>query len=410
MSKTSDFLIVGAGIIGFALARELFQRYPGVSIRILEKENSAGCHASGRNSGILHAGFYYSEDSLKARFTRDGNRRLRDYCAEQKIPLNDCGKLVVAVEQNEVAKLEELFHRAKTNGIDAHLITALEAQELEPRIVTIDKALWSPTTASVDPREVMRALENELLRAGVLIEKSTSYHSGSSDNIETSRGKFSAGHLINAAGLYADRIAHSLGFGREYRVMPFKGLYLYANSTIGKLRCHIYPVPDLKNPFLGVHYTLAADGQIKIGPTAIPAFWREQYNGLDGFNLHEASEVMRSNFALFLGDRAGYLNLAVKEVRKYFKKYMIDQAARMAIDVNASMFSDWGPAGIRAQLLNIRNRSLVNDFVVEGDANSTHILNAVSPAFTCAFPFAEYVVNRIEINSGLARISHQRAR
>lgn len=395
MIKTSDFLIIGAGIIGFAVARSLLKRDPGCSIQILEKESTAGFHASGRNSGVLHAGFYYSKDSLKARFTRDGNQSMREFCSEQKLPINNCGKLVVAINEDEVAGLEELFRRANVNNIDTSLITEEEAKELEPRIRTIDKALWSPTTSSVNPGDIMQALERELIAAGVKIDKGVSYHSSSGESVETSNGSYSTGHLINAAGLYADRIAHGMGFGEKYRVSPFKGLYLYANDKIGTFKRHIYPVPNLNNPFLGVHYTLTVDFGMKIGPTAIPAFWREQYSGMDGFNLQDLSESVLNNAALFIQDPNGYRKLATQEVRKYFKTTMVADAARMATNVDASMFSEWGSPGIRAQLLNIKERTLVNDFVFEGDSKSTHILNAVSPAFTCAFPFADYVVNNI---------------
>ncbi|MGH8550060.1 MAG: NAD(P)/FAD-dependent oxidoreductase [Methylococcales bacterium] len=393
--QKSDFLIVGAGIIGFAVARSLHRREPGSSIRILEKESSAGCHASGRNSGVLHAGFYYSEDSLKARFTRDGNQRMRAYCAEHALPIHSCGKLVVANCEAQIAGLEELFRRATRNGIETALISAIEARELEPRVRTVGKALWSPTTSSVNPLDILHSLERELAAARIQIDKGVCYESGGSALVKSNKGRYSAGHLINAAGLYADRIAHGLGFGLKYRVAPFKGLYLYANQRIGPFRRHLYPVPDLNNPFLGVHFTLTVDHGVKIGPTAIPALWREQYSGLKGFNLKEAGEAVLNNAALFFKDPHVYRKLAVQEIRKNFKKAMVDEAARMASDVDDSMFSDWGPPGIRAQLLDISKRSLVGDFVVEGDENSTHILNAVSPAFTCAFPFADYVAERI---------------
>ncbi|MGR9105868.1 MAG: L-2-hydroxyglutarate oxidase [Gammaproteobacteria bacterium] len=390
-----DFLIIGAGIIGFAIARALRERDNSCSIRILEKEGSAGSHASGRNSGVLHAGFYYSEDSLKARFTREGNQRMRAYCAEYRLPINDCGKLVLASSEAEVAGLEELFRRATRNGVETRLIAANDARELEPRMRTVDKALWSPTTASVNPLDVMRALERELQAAEVGIDKGVRYVAGDHVRVETNQGQYSAGHLINAAGLYADRIAHRFGFGRQYRVAPFKGLYLYANDRIGPFQRHLYPVPNLKNPFLGVHFTLTVDGRIKIGPTAIPALWREQYAGVKGFNPREIAETLRSNIGLFLADPRGYCTLAVREIRKNFKKAMVEEAARMATAIDDSMFSAWGPPGIRAQLLNVSEGSLVSDFVVEGDTHSTHILNAVSPAFTCAFPFADYVVEQI---------------
>lgn len=403
--RKSDFLIIGAGIIGFAVARALHRREPGCTLRILEKECSAGLHASGRNSGVLHAGFYYSEDSLKARFTREGNRRMRAFCAEHRLPVNACGKLVVANSEEETSGLEELSGRAARNGIETDLLTAVEARELEPRARTEGQALWSPTTSSVDPKRVMQALERELEAAGVAIDRGVRYLSGGAGTVETSNGRYSAGHLINAAGLYADRIAHGLGFGLQYRIAPFKGLYLCANERIGTFRRHLYPVPNLNNPFLGVHLTLTADHRVKLGPTAIPALWREQYGGLQGFSLREAGEALLSNAALFARDPRGYRSLAVQELKKVFRKAMVAEAARIAGGVDDSMFSGWGAPGIRAQLLDVNRGSLAGDFVVEGDSDSTHILNAVSPAFTCAFPFADYVVGRIKTNEAVPSVA-----
>jgi len=202
--------------------------------------------------------------------------------------------------------------------------------------------------------------------------------------------------VINAAGLYADRVARDFGFSERYRILPFKGLYLYSNEPAGAFRTNIYPVPDLRNPFLGVHFTIKADGHAKIGPTAIPAFWREQYHGFDNFSFRELVEVLIREAGLMLSANFDFRKLAIEEIQKYYRPHLASLAARLAHGVKASDYTHWGEPGIRAQLLDIKSRKLEMDFVIEGDEKSTHVLNAVSPGWTCSIPFAGYVVDLIE--------------
>ena len=394
--NTTDFLLIGGGIIGISIARELKSRYPDSSVCLLEKEDHCGLHASGRNSGVLHAGFYYTADSFKAKFTREGNQRLTEYCDAKNIKLNKCGKLVVAQNESELVWLDELMKRARKNGVPLESVTEEESQSIEPRVKTYQRALFSPTTSSVDPKELVASLLSEAIQEGVQIKSNSHYLRRSGKrSIQTSDGIYEAKYLINTAGLYADKIGRDFGFSRDYRILPFKGLYLYSEEPPGALRTHIYPVPDLANPFLGVHFTVTTDGKVKLGPTAIPAFWREQYEGWRNFNFNELTEIILRQAGLFLSSNFDFKTLAFGELQKYSKLKLVSLASSLAKGVDIKHYRRWGQPGIRAQLLNTREKKLEMDFVLEGDDQSMHILNAVSPGFTCALPFAEYVCDQI---------------
>lgn len=395
--KKADFLLIGGGIIGISIARELKKRYPTSSVCILEKESECGLHASGRNSGVLHAGFYYTADSLKARFTRDGNKKLTEYCDAKNIKINKCGKLVVAQNESELKWLDELMVRASKNRVPLESITAEETVAIEPRAITFQRALFSPSTSSVNPHDLLQALQLDAITEGVEIITNIQYLQRKKNKvIQTSNGPFEAGYFINVAGLYADKIGRDFGFSEDYRVLPFKGLYLYSNEPAGSLKTHIYPVPDLANPFLGVHLTVTTNGKVKLGPTAIPAFWREQYEGWDNFNFNELSEILLRQAGLFLSSNFDFKALAFREIKKYSRTKLVSLASSLAKGIEIKNYRQWGKPGIRAQLLNIREKKLEMDFVLEGDKESMHILNAVSPGFTCALPFAEYVCDQID--------------
>jgi L-2-hydroxyglutarate oxidase LhgO len=214
--------------------------------------------------------------------------------------------------------------------------------------------------------------------------------------VRTLAGDFEAGYVVNAAGLYADRVARDFGFSEDYRILPFKGIYLYSDEPAGAIRTNIYPVPDLRNPFLGVHFTLLVDGRAKIGPTAIPAFWREQYKGFGNFKFDEFAEIIFRDLGLLFFSGFDFKRLAVEETLKYYRPRLVNLASTLLDNVRLENFRHWGKPGIRAQLLNIKNRKLEMDFVIQSDSRSLHVLNAVSPAWTCAQPFAKYVCDKIE--------------
>lgn len=399
MKLNTDFLVIGGGVIGMHLALEAKRRFPQSVVTLIEKERQIGLHASGRNSGVLHAGFYYTADSLKARFTRDGNQALTRYCEERGLRINKCGKLVVAQDEQRLAGLRELLSRGQRNGVELHEVTEREAREIEPRAKTCRQALFSPSTSSVDPSEVMAALLADAISAGIRVETDTAYCGCTENGVVTNRGQFSAGYVINASGLYADHVARDFGYSQDYRILPFKGLYLYNNEPAGSLRTHIYPVPDLRNPFLGVHFTVAVDGRSKIGPTAIPALWRENYHGLSNFSAREMTEIAGLELGLLWRNELGFRRLAYSELTKQSRRKMVKLASELATDVTVKNYTRWGKPGIRAQLYDMKKRRLEMDFRFEGDARSFHVLNAVSPAFTCAQPFTRYLFDEIEVRS-----------
>lgn len=391
-NKNCDVLIIGAGVIGLCIAKILKENSPKSKILIIEKEDEIAFHSSGRNSGVLHAGFYYTADSMKAKFTKQGCAYWKNYCEENSIKKNDCGKVVVTRNEEELESLTELFKRAEVNGVDLQEIDAKSLKELEPRAITHKKAGWSPSTSTVNPKEVMQSLYRELIENGVEVSFSTSYLDSKGNTVKTNSGSIEAGYVINAAGLHADTIARKYGFSSEYRILPFKGLYLYADKSAPKFKRHIYPVPNLHNPFLGVHHTLTVDGESKIGPTAIPALWREQYNGLTRFDIQEFIQILGDEISLMFSKEFDFKNLAMQEIKKYSRTRLVNESAEMATDVHLKNYTSWGKPGIRAQLFHTKKRKLEMDFIFEFDKDSLHVLNAVSPAFTCAMPFSEYLL------------------
>ncbi len=406
MEESADYLIIGAGIIGLAIARELKMRFPSAEILVIDKEPDVAYHSSGRNSGVLHAGFYYSADSLKAKFTREGNQMMKEYCRQKNLKLNECQKVVVANDESELPALYELEKRGLKNGVDVKIISEEELKKIDPNAKTYKFALYSPSTATVDPVEVNMSVKNDLREAGVKFLFSDGYRKKLDQHtILTMKGhRVTATKIINAAGLYADRIARDFQFSKNYTIIPFKGIYLKYTLKDKPIKTNIYPVPNLKNPFLGVHFTVTVDGIIKIGPTSIPAFWRENYKGWSNFRIRELFNILGWEARLFLTNAFGFRSLAFDEIRKYNKKYFVGLATKMVHEIKTEGFTEWSKPGIRAQLLNKKTLELVMDFVVEGDQDSIHVLNAVSPAFTCSFPFARWVVDNYIIKNEELRI------
>ena len=388
-----QILIIGSGIIGLSIAKAIKAKNGSAIITVVEKEPKEAMHSSGRNSGVLHAGFYYTADSLKAKFTKDGNAAWTKFCDDRGLPINKCQKVVVAKDESELAGIEELYKRGIKNGVDVKIIDEAELLDIDPNVKTHKKALYSPTTSTVDPTLLCAELRYELEKEGVLFIFGDGYASKIDGGIKLKSGKsLQADKIINCAGLYADKVAKDFGFGNDYTIIPFKGIYLKYSKADMPIKTNIYPVPNLKNPFLGVHYTITVDGTIKIGPTAIPAFWRENYKGCENFRISELVDIISNEIRLFAKNAFGFRSLAYEEMQKYNKGYFVSLATSMVKNIDKSGFRDWSKPGIRAQLLNTKTSELVQDFVVEGDGQSIHVLNAVSPAFTAALPFGEWVV------------------
>jgi (S)-2-hydroxyglutarate dehydrogenase len=389
---SSDYLIIGAGAIGVATGIALLEENPRLKILIAEKELEIGKHASGRNSGVIHAGFYYSPDSLKAKFCKEGNAELKKLATKHDIPVRQIGKVVVVRNELESQRLGELFNRGVKNGIDIELLEAKYLRNFEPLAVTFEQFIWSPTTAVSDPKSILNAMKSEFESRGgsIVTGFKVSLKKHNSELIDTS-GNFSAKFFINAAGAQSDRIARNVGVGLDYAMVPFMGVYRVTNESNLPLRTLVYPVPHPINPFLGVHFTLTTDGKIKIGPTAIPTIGREQYSLTNGWSLSDLYQTIIGTGSLIKGNAHSMTDMIRSEMPKLFESIIVKESKQLV--PLAGTVKKWSkkPPGIRAQLVHIPTGKLEQDFKVVKFLNSVHILNAVSPGWTCSVPFGRYV-------------------
>jgi len=386
---TKKIVISGGGILGISIGIAILKNNKQIEVELHEKEARVAEHASGRNSGVLHAGFYYSPESLKAKFCREGNAQLQFYIKKYDVPYARPGKVVLAQSESELAGLVKLYDRGIKNGVDLEMRPARDLARIEPLAATNHDFLWSPTTGVSDPIKVTEALAREFVSLGgsIKLGSEITFRGGLRANGES----ISADHFINAAGAYSIDLAHAMGFGSEYRVMPFLGTYKQVDQKTLPIRTLIYPVPHPVNPFLGVHFTLTIDNKVKIGPTAIPILGKEQYRLADGFTLRDIKDFLRNTTSIVRGEKHNLGSIAISEFPNLIEKTLLQRAAKLV--PSASSVNRWGKKrpGIRSQLLNVSKGELVQDFVVEGDGRSTHVLNAVSPGWTAAMPFGEYV-------------------
>jgi len=389
--------IIGGGITGLALARELALR-GGKSIAVFEKEPSLAVHASGRNSGVLHAGYNLKPGSLKASFCVEGNRLLRDYCRKRGVALVEGGILVAACRQNEIPVIEELEKRARANGVPG--VKILEPKEMalvEPNAAGL-LALHAPSGASIDAPALVSAVAEEIKSLGVDIHLGCAVEdareSGSKYELLTNRGAYQCEKLINCAGLHVDEIAHKLGVGLKWRIIPVRGEYRRLRpERAGLIRSMIYPVPDLHFPFLGIHWTKTVKGDVIVGPNAVPALGREAYSWGQStfagvFDLAASAPawrlLLRRDFSRFL----------FNELKGSLSTSNFTRAARRLVpDVRPDDFIG-GPSGIRAQVID-RQGNLVEDFAIEKKGSSLHVLNVVSPGLTSSFAFARHLADNV---------------
>ena len=390
---SEKIVIAGGGILGFAIGIALLQRSKNLSVTIFEKESHVAEHASGRNSGVLHAGFYYSPESLKAKFCRDGNAQLRKIISKYNVPLKEIGKVVIAQSAAELAGLEKLYNRGIANGVRLEMTPKKDLSKYEPLAHSAFDFLWSPTTAVSDPIAVTEALAKEFVALGGKIEFNSEI--SFDGNLLNHGVEVPHDHFINSAGAYATNIAQSMGFAKDFRVMPFLGTYRQVPQARLPISTLIYPVPHPVNPFLGVHLTLTIDGMVKVGPTAIPILGREQYGFNFNFGAADPLNFIRNGISVALGKKHKISSVALSEFPNLFEKTVVKKVAKLV--PSAAGVKDWKKKrpGIRSQLLNITNGELVQDFVIESDSKSTHVLNAVSPGWTAALPFGDYVAEKV---------------
>ena len=392
MNKKVDFMIIGAGVVGLATGIALLERQTNLKVVICEKEKFIGLHASGRNSGVLHAGFYYSPDSLKAKFCREGNFEIRKLASEYNVGVKNTGKVVVATNAEELTRLEILHQRGIVNGVDLELLDENQIGRFEPLARTFTKFIWSPRTGVADPKEITQALLKKFLYLGGTVEfESKVSLCLKNGEIVDSSGRYHAEQVINAAGAQSDKIAKKVGVGKEYAMVPFMGVYRSTSSNTLPLRSLVYPVPHPVNPFLGVHFTITFDGKVKIGPTAIPIFGREQYSLFKGWNASDLIQTIKGVKALVEHDAHDLSAIISSEYPKFLTSKLAKEASKLV--PSSLAVTDWKrrPPGIRSQLVNTNSGRLEQDFIVKRESNSTHVLNAVSPGWTSALPFGRWV-------------------
>ncbi len=388
--------VVGAGIIGLAVARRLTQLRPDATVTVFEKEPGIATHQTGRNSGVVHAGIYYVPGSLKAQLCRRGAGLLREYCAEAGIPYVECGKLVVAVDDTEVERLRELERRAHANDVPGVVWLEADAlREVEPHVSAV-AGLHSPTTAITDYPAVARALRGDVEAAGgtvrVGLEVTGIAAAGRTVRVTVAGGGLELDRLVVCAGLQADRLARQAGDGREPTIVPFRGeYYRLVPRREGLVRGLVYPVPDPAYPFLGVHFTRRVDGGIDVGPNAVLALAREGYRRRD-VRIGDVRETLRSPGFRRLARR--HWRMGMRELRgSLLKSAFAAEARRYVPEVrNADLVR--GGAGVRAQALD-PDGSLVDDFRIARIGCVTAVRNAPSPGATSSLAIAEHVAGLV---------------
>ncbi len=397
--KNYDLIILGAGITGLSVARQQLIQDSDCKVLILEKELQVGLHGSGRNSGVLHSGIYYPTDTLKAKFCAEGAQLMAKYCIENDLPISRYGKVILPTKIEDDNQLDLLHKRAIKNGAEVEIISQNKLKQLEPEAYSItSRALYSPNTSVVDPHAVLNKIMLDLLGSGADIifgEKIVSADVGKSIISTNKNNLYKYSHLVNCTGQYSDLVSKIFHVGEQYTLLPFKGLYYGLNKKSNiQINGLIYPVPDLNVPFLGIHSVKLVDGDTYFGPTAIPAFGRENYHGFSGINMNDATSISYHLLRQYISNKKGFRRFTHQEVSLFLKSKFLENMRKIIPRLSSHDLDRSSKVGIRAQLLDKKRNELVMDFLIERKGNTTHVLNAVSPAFTSAFSFAKYILNK----------------
>lgn len=393
MDDSFDITVIGGGIVGLAVAMTLAHSHPRKKLALLEKEDQLACHQTGHNSGVIHSGIYYRPGSFKASACVSGAKQLIRFCEEHGVPFEICGKVVVAVEPEEVPRLHELYRRGTANGVPGlRLIGPEEMRETEPHVTCL-QGLHVPTTGIIDFRQVAQAYATEFQNKGGSIfvsHKVLSVEMGNDGiRLHTNKKTISSRSVINCGGLYADRLAELAGARPPCRIIPFRGEYYQINPQRSHLvRNLIYPVPDPRFPFLGVHFTRMIDGKTEAGPNAVLAWAREGYRKND-FVWSELSEVLK--FPGFRRLAFRYWKPGLEEmIRSYSKSRFVQALQRLIPEIEREDLLPGG-AGVRAQALG-EDGALLDDFTILRQDRMVHVLNAPSPAATSSLSIASHIL------------------
>ncbi len=397
-SMENKVVIIGSGIVGMTIAYQLLTRKLSKDILIIEKENLPGKHTSGRNSGVVHSGLYYKPDSLKAKVCVKGSKRLRRWASDRNLYLKKCGKLILPTNEYLNNRIDELYDRGKKNGCNIEIWDLAKLTKKFPYVnLTCGRALWSPDTSIISPKEILSTLFDELQEKNVnfLFNSEIKSVNQVMNFIKINDDKkIYFDYLFNCAGLNADKVAKLFDLGSNYKLMPFKGQYLQLKDNFKyKVSSNIYPVPDLNIPFLGVHFTPGNSG-IYIGPTATLALGRENYKGIDSLEPYSLIENINILVKQYLSGKNGFRRYFHEQAFQTFRPFFIKAAKDLIPSVGAENLEYSSKSGIRAQLIDLKNLKLVDDFISLETKNSTHVLNAISPAFTSGFELADLIINK----------------
>lgn len=394
--KIYDFIVIGAGILGLATARELQQRYPGQEILILEKESAPALHQTGRNSGVIHAGVYYTPGSLKAQFCKEGNSATKAFCRKHDIAFDECGKLLVATDADELARMQALIGRCAENGIEIEVLDQAQLREREPNIEGVG-AIFVPSTGIVDYSEICRKLlelfqaEGGEVRFLAEIEQLEEFR----DRVTcyTTNGRYQSRYMVACAGLQSDRMVAMLGQECSFKIVPFRGEYFRLAEQHNQIVNHLtYPIPDPQLPFLGVHLTRMIDGSVTVGPNAVLAFKREGYKKTD-ISLSDSWEMLSYSGMRKLVAR--HFRASINELRNSLsKKGYLGLVQKYCPSLQLSDLEPY-PAGIRAQAV-FGDGKLVDDFLFESTKRALVVCNAPSPAATSSMPIARHIVENLD--------------
>ena len=404
-----DVAIIGGGILGLSTGMVLLQQRPDLKLILLEKESSWASHQTGRNSGVIHSGIYYKPGSLKARFAKAGNRSIVTFCQRHNLPVEICGKVIVATRKDELPRLDALYKRGLENGLEVENLNEEKLREIEPHVAGIG-ALYVPSTGIVDYSLISRTIASEIVRLGGELRLNTTVTrlnqmtQGAGQLVSTSQGEVETNLVVNCAGLYSDRVAHMGQTEVNSRIIPFRGEY-YELTPSARHLVHglIYPIPDPAFPFLGVHFTKMIDGNVHAGPNAVLSLKREGYKKTD-VNLRDATEILA--FPVFWRLASRHVKHGLAEViRSWSRAAFLHSLQRLIPNIRNNDIKP-SPAGVRAQALK-NTGELVDDFLIVEEFSGIHIINAPSPAATSSLEIAKHLVHRIASRFPIKKIFTQ---
>ena len=398
-SDQYDIAIIGGGIIGLSTAMHILQKRPTLKVVVVEKENTLAKHQTGNNSGVIHSGIYYKPGSWKSEFCVSGVTKIKEFCDDNEIEYVECGKTIVATSENELGRLQDLYERGQANGVPGlEMIGPERLQEIEPHVAGV-QALWSPKTGIVDYVKITNRYADIFQENGGSVLLNTMVQNidvrEGEINIDTNNGTLNTKHVINCAGLYSDKVAEMMGQDIGVHIIPFRGEYYKISSSSEHLvKGLIYPVPDPRFPFLGVHYTRNIHGYVEAGPHAVLAFQQEGYKKTD-INVGELSRTFM--FPGFWKMLKNNWKTGMSELyRSYNKNKFVSDLQRLIPSIDSDSLVAGG-AGVRAQAVD-KTGFLLDDFKIVETSNSLHVINAPSPGATSSLAIGEHLSDLAEKN------------